>query len=105
MNNQRIHRSVPPEEVERLISDYERSGLTQRAFAREKGLKLTTFQYWLYRRARSNSARMVEVPVPEAPAPVQAARYRLEFPDGKVLSFSGPVPPEELEQIYRALRD
>jgi hypothetical protein len=104
MKNHRIHRSVPRAEVEQLISDYERSGLTQREFARERGLKLTTFQYWLYRRSRPSPPGLVEVQPADRPAEAPT-HYRLEFPGGRALSFSGTVRPEELEQLCQLLRD
>jgi hypothetical protein len=105
MNKQRIHRSVPRSEVEQLISDYERSGLTQREFARQRGLKLTTFQYWLYRRVKPASAGLVEVEVPVEARANGPTHYRLEFPGGKVLSFSGPLRGEELEQLCQLLSE
>lgn len=35
---------------ERIVADFRRSGLTQEAFARQRDVKLTTLQSWLYRR-------------------------------------------------------
>ena len=103
MNNHRIHRSVPRKEVQELVSEFERSGLTQREFARQRALKLTTFQYWLYRRAKPKTPALVEVQMPLLSA--GTTHYRLELPGGKVLSFSGPLRGEELKQLCHLLRD
>jgi PAS domain S-box-containing protein len=37
---------------ERLVVDYERGEQTQQAFCNERGVSLSTFQYWLYRTRR-----------------------------------------------------
>lgn len=105
MNNHRIHRAVPRKAIEQLISEFKRSGLTQQEFARQRGLKLTTFHYWLYRRARPMAPKLVEVEMPPSLASVASAHYRLELPGGKVLSFSGPLRVEELKQLCHLLRD
>ena len=105
MNNHRIHRSVPRKEVQELVSEFERSGLTQREFARQRALKLTTFQYWLYRRAKAKAPAPPLVEIKMQPPSAAATHYRLELPGGKVLSFSGPVRPEEVQQLCQVLRD
>lgn len=45
------------EQIETLLADYDASGLSQRAFATESGVKLPTFVRWLsLRRNRASSA-------------------------------------------------
>jgi hypothetical protein len=105
MNNHRIQRAVPREEVEQLVSDFESSGLTQREFARQRALKLTTFQYWLYRRAKAKAPAPPLVEIKMQPLSAATTHYRLELPGGKVLSFSGPVRLEEIQQLCQVLRD
>lgn len=36
-----------PEEMLKLIEDYQKSGLSQKKFCREFGLKPSTFSYWI----------------------------------------------------------
>ena len=105
MNNHRIHRSVAREEAEQLVSEFKRSGLTQREFVRQRGLKLTTLQSWLYRRVKPPGPALVEVEVPRLSPSSATTHYRLELPGGKVLSFSGPVRPEEIQQLCQLLGD
>lgn len=105
MSNHRIDRAVPRKEVEQVLSEFERSDLTQQEFARQRGLKLTTFRYWLYRRARPTGPKLVEVEMPPSVPSAAISHYRLELPGGKVLSFSGPVRAEEVEQLCQLLRD
>lgn len=105
MNNHRIHRSVARKEAEQLVADFKRSGLTQREFVRQRGLKLTTFQSWLYRRAKPTAPALVEVEMRPSLPSGATTHYRLELPGGKVLSFSGPVRAEEIQQLRHLLRD
>ena len=101
----RIERARPREEIEKIVADYERSGLTQDEYARQHGLKVGTLRHWIYHRLRAAAPAapaLVEVQV--APmAALGSTHYRLEFPGGKSLSFSGPVRREELEQLCQLL--
>jgi transposase-like protein len=103
--NHRIERARPKEEIEKIVADYERSGLTQEEYARQHGLKVGTLRYWIYHRLRAvapTGPALVEVQVPPTAALVNT-HYRLDFPGGKSLSFSGPVRQEELEQLCQLL--
>ena len=52
------------QEREQLVAKYQAGGLTQREFAQQQGVKLGTFQQWIYR--------------PRSPAPI-AARQKPAF--------------------------
>jgi transposase-like protein len=104
MNNDRIHRARPKAEIEQVVADYEGSGLTQSEYARQHGLKVTTLRYWIYRRVQSaapSGPTLMEVQLPEAAT--ATPHYRLDFPGGRSLSFSGAVRREELEQLCQLL--
>jgi transposase-like protein len=68
--------SWPRERREQLLDEYERSGLTQAAFARREGVRYPTFAHWVQERRRATlpgsgrrpavSPRFVEVGVPAA---------------------------------------
>ena len=90
------------EEMERLIREYDQSGLTQREFAAQRGVKLSTLQYWLYRPVRPQSSPFVEVQ-PAAEPSEEPRHYRLEFPGGKALSCNGPLDLEELRELCHLL--
>ncbi len=56
----RRRRIFTEEERAGLVSDFRSSGISQRQFAQKRGLKLTTFQSWLYcQRGRSKLPRRV----------------------------------------------
>src|SRR5690606_14410395 len=66
----------PRERREQLLDEYERSGLSQAAFARREGVRYPTFAHWVQERRRgalrgpgqrpAESPRFVEVGVPAA---------------------------------------
>ena|ERR1022692_304166 len=68
----------------KLISDYQSSGKTQSAYAREAGISLTGFRYWLnkYRAKHNKPVRnnFIEI-VPTANMPVEA-NFDIIFPNG-----------------------
>jgi len=105
--NHRIYRAKSAEEVEQIIAEYQRSGLTQQEFANRQGLKVTALRRWLYRNPKpaTSSPALVEVEMPPSVPSAASAHYRLELPSGKVLSFSGPLRVEELKQLCHLLRD
>ncbi len=49
--------------IEGLLADYRESGLSQIAFARERGLNVGTFRGWLYRRRKNRTDSLCEVVV------------------------------------------
>jgi hypothetical protein len=64
-----------------VAEGWERSGKTQRAFALQRGVCLTTLQSWIYRRRRERSpSRLVEVRV--APAPATSSSAEIVLPQG-----------------------
>ena len=67
------------------IAAYERSGLTQRAFAEREGIKFFTFTHWLrVERARKpRTVRFAEVAVRRPSGPVPPMEVAL--PDGVVV--------------------
>jgi hypothetical protein len=66
-----------------VAEGWERSGKTQRAFALQRGVCLTTLQSWIYRRRRERSpSRLVEVRVAPAPAPATSSSAEIVLPQG-----------------------
>lgn len=105
-------RRVPVDRREALLSEYERSGLTQAAFARKAGINYQTFASWrrlqrLQRRSATGAARtrpvaaikFAEVALPTAR--VTGAELSVHLPDGTVVRGTDPV---QLGRTVRALR-
>ena len=93
---------------EELLSAFQRSDLTQRAFARQQGIGLSTLQNWLRQTANlpkpiAPSVRAF-LPVPNllsaAPSP---PAYRLHWPGGLSLEVRAGFVPEELAALLQRL--
>jgi hypothetical protein len=67
----------PPEKPQwvRIAEQFEHSGLTQKQFAQQHRLQLSTLQSWIYRRRRQLAA-----PSPSSPAPVRLLPVELTAP-------------------------
>ncbi|NNC18611.1 IS66 family insertion sequence element accessory protein TnpB [Corallococcus exiguus] len=68
-----MSKQVEKPEWESVAEAFEASGLTQREFAQQRGVRLSTLQSWVYRRRRAATARGEPVrllPVQVATAPV-----------------------------------
>lgn len=64
-----------PEEIEQMLSSYKQSGLTRRQYCAEKGIKISTFDYYRLRRLKKDqpngthsSTKLVKVKVESAAA-------------------------------------
>jgi transposase-like protein len=84
----RGRRVVNREEREQLLEEYERSGLTQKAFARQAGVKYATFVGWIRRRRkerqdqrRGSAVKFESVGTLEAFLPV----VEVQLPDGIIV--------------------
>lgn len=89
-----------PEERSQILRAYHRSELSQRAFAAEAGISLSTLQLWLRGtriQPRSQPA-FVEVPnvLASIPAPLP---YRLRWPSGLVLEIGQGFRPEDVAAL------
>ena len=90
-----------PEKRAELLTEFEKSGLTQTAFAEKHGLNIGTFRGWLYKRLRSlrspSEQRFVEV---HASAAHPSAILRV----GSVeLEFAETPPVDYLAELLRRL--
>lgn len=102
---------------EELLAEYERSGLSQAAFARRAGVRYPTFAHWVQKRRRGGASaaeataspsvtpRFVELRLPSAPSmppSASATELSVTLPDGMVLRGAQPAA---LAALVRALRE
>jgi transposase-like protein len=86
--DRRGRRIASEAERERLLTEYDCSALTQRAFAQREGIHYNTFIWWLkQRRERGKHVKRKTLP------PVRFEEYRLPA----VASSPEPPPPVPLE--------
>ena len=95
---------APEHEWNRLLDEYEKSGLTQKAFARREGLNVHTLVAWIgRRRKKSVAARQPNKPVrfrELSLSPAAASPLEVHLPDGLVLKGGSP---RDLATLVRAL--
>lgn len=96
---------------EELLAEYERSGLSQAAFARRAGVRYPTFAHWVQQRRRGRAATAAAAPSPrfgqlrlpstQSMSSASAAELSVTLPDGVVLRGA---EPSALAALVRALR-
>jgi transcriptional regulator with XRE-family HTH domain len=89
-----------------ILTDYRRSGLTQKAFAAQAGLGHSTLTLWLRKATADESAvSPTFIPVPNLlPAPRAAATYRLQFPRGLTVEVAPGFDAEELSALLQVVQ-
>ena len=95
----RKHRTA--EQRQTILRDYRASGLTQREFADQAGVGLSTLQLWL-RRSGSEPGFIRLPPVSWVCGP--AAPYRLHLGGGRMLEIGSGFRAEELAVLLPLLR-
>ena len=83
------------------VRQYEQSGLTQKAFAEQQQMSVSTLQLWLAQSRRQHS-QLLPVQVVNA-QPSFSAFIELELRDGARLRFTTGTDTAYLAQLVRAL--
>jgi hypothetical protein len=99
----RQHRT--PAQRENILQDYRQSQMTQKDFAAQAGISVSTLQAWLRKTpARPTSQNSVFVAVPNllsaSPAPPV---YRLQWPGGMSLEVRAGFASQELAALLQLL--
>ena len=107
----RRHRSQ--DEIDKILADYRRSGLSQSAFSEDRGLALSTLSNWLRgersglrkRRAKKGGthSQLVPVRVVNAPGVSSNGMLELESARGYLLRFPVGLDPDILARYVEAL--
>jgi transposase-like protein len=79
--SRRVIRRYSAEDRERLIREQAASGLTKKAFCKERGIHVSTFHWWNHQR-KGSGLQLARVEVKRNAAPVE-----LELPDGRRLGL------------------
>ena len=86
-------------EARAVLDEFERSGMTRGAFARQRGISLARLDYWRRRLASTPSSAFVAVTVPDA------AHHHLEIEVGGVLlRVREDLDPTRLARLVATLR-
>ena len=96
------------QEREELVAKYQASGLTQREFAQQHGVKLGTFQQWVYRPrtpvpiARRKKPAFQEVSITEVPF-LNGWAAELQLPRGVALRLNSHASAEWVGALVQRL--
>ncbi|MGC9452658.1 MAG: IS66 family insertion sequence element accessory protein TnpA [Oceanipulchritudo sp.] len=101
----RSRRIVKAQERDRLIREYESSGLTQKAFCRSEGINLHTFVSWLGKRKGPGKAAKPKEPVFEevflSAGPGRPVALEVQLPGGEIVRGSEPAAVAKLVGLLR----
>jgi hypothetical protein len=101
-----VRKRLTPAQRARILSTYRRSQLSQREFATQAGIGLSTLQLWLRKdvaRSPAGAGAFVEVPnlLEQGPG---AAGYRVHLAGGIDVEIGSGFRPEELSSLLQLLR-
>lgn len=103
----RVRKQLTQAQRDKLLQDYRGSRLSQRQFAKQAGIGVSTLQLWLRKAARGptldRKAGFVELPNPLTHAP-GARAYRLRLAGGIELEVASGFRLEELASLVRVLQ-
>jgi transposase-like protein len=97
--DERGRRITRAAERETLVRAYEESGLTQKAFAKQEGVKYTTFVSWVQESRRRHPGLKVgfaELTLPRAATPLE-----VQLADGTIIRGSNVEEVARLLQLIR----
>jgi hypothetical protein len=88
------------EEIGAVLDKFDRSGLSQVAFARDRGLSLSTLRWWLERRRTRSIARPAFLPVTlKDPVVAEASCLELELGGERRIHIPLDVDREALRTL------
>ena len=100
----RGRRVVSEQEWNRRLDEYDKSGLTQKAFARREGINVHTLVAWLGRRRKRRAVDRPDKPVRFQELSLRSSSPSLlevHLPEGLLLKGSSP---QDLASLVLALR-
>lgn len=77
------------EKMLQLVSDWQQSGQSQKAFAEAHGIKLFTFRYWIQKQREQSQHTDAFL---QLGAPLSAAAITIRYPNGIELQLPANTP-------------
>ena len=85
-------------EMRQVLAEYKESGLTRRAFCQQRGMPLTTFDYWQRELGAKAKPRLVRVKLAAAGP---ATNFTLTLVNGRRIESSWSFAEAELTRLIR----
>jgi hypothetical protein len=89
------------EEWKRIFAEYEAAGVTRKAFCSERGIKLSTFDYWRSRLRQTAKSRAQVVKVGTMSKVVPPIRIRIG--ERVTVELDGAAEEGQLQRVLRAV--
>jgi hypothetical protein len=86
------------EEMQGVIKEWQTSGLSKKAFCRQRNIKEHTFHYWCRRLIETSSRGFTEVALDSGPG---AGKFEIIFPSGVRMILPGEPSPVWLREVLR----
>ena len=95
-----------PAQRRKILAAFERSALSQREFAAQAGIGVSTLALWLRKAAVTTEApsKMIAVPNVFGAAAIQPPAYRLQLPGGLSVEVAAVFRAEELRALLQVLQ-
>ena len=90
---------------DRIISSWEKSGLTQREFCHQNNLPLSTFHYWRRKHQTNTNQKTELIKVETKNILSTESSFVLDFSGGVKLTVPSNYHPEHLKRLLSDLRD
>jgi hypothetical protein len=104
-NSSPVRKHTPPQQREEILQSYRDSQLTQKEFAAQAGIGVSTLQAWRRKAAVNKGGDCGFVAVPNLLSVLPAApAYRLQWPDGLSLEVRSGFACEELAGLLQLLQ-
>lgn len=99
-----VRKRLTPAQREKILSAYRRGKLSQREFAAQSGIGLSTLQLWLRKSAspRADAGGFVELPNLLGQPPGGAV-YRLHLKNGVIVEMGSGFQSEEVAALLQLL--
>jgi len=85
---------------QRLLEEFERSGLTRRQFCERRNIPMTTLDYWRWKNAQTAKPRLVQVAV-ETEQP--SAGFAVVLGNGRRVESTWAFDEPQLSRLIRIL--
>lgn len=86
------------QEMQGVIKEWQTSGLSKKAFCRQRNIKYQTFHYWCKRLTETSSPGFTEVVVDSG---LGVGKFEIIFPSGVRMILPGEPSPSWLREVLR----
>ena len=90
--------------IRKILNDLQESGLSQREFALNRDIPLSTLCHWLGKHRRAIRTPELPTVIPVGTIPEPLSELVIEFPSGEVLRIGAGCRGEDLRCVLQELR-